>query len=280
MTVRKRAVVTGAASGLGRDISIALGRRGFHVLISDLDMTEAAVTLTMVEQAGGTGETYRCDVTNVEEFQNMAEHVFDGKQGLDLLVNNAGVACGGVVGDAPIRDWQWVMGINFWGMVHGCHCFIPRMKRNRKGHIINVSSAAGLCSLPMMAAYNTSKAAVISLSETLKSELSPYRIGVTVVCPSFFNTNLLKDFRSCDEFEDKFAHAAFENARMTSEDIAEMTVRAYERNRLYVIPQRSARLYSFLKRMSPTMYFKASAFLNSTDSGKNLMYYAARLGLT
>lgn len=279
-TDRKCAVVTGAASGLGRDISVALGRKGFRVLVSDVDMKEAAITLTMVKQAGGEGEIYPCDVTQAEEVQKMADHVFDSWGGLDLLVNNAGVAAAGVVGDMPIEDWHWLVNINLWGMVYGCHAFIPRMKQARRGHIVNVASAAGIVSMPEMACYNVSKAAVISLSETLRGELAPFGIGASVVCPTFFNTNLLRDMRSCDEFQCTFANAAFDNARMTSEDIAELTVKAYEKNRLYVVPQASAKMQWFFKRLSPASYYENFARLNKSDMFRRVVLVLARLGLT
>ncbi len=280
MDERNYAVITGAASGLGRDIAIALGRKGFSVLVADLDTKETAVTAKMVEQAGGTGEVYRCDVTRAEEVQAMADHVFTAGGGLDLLVNNAGVAAAGVVGDMPIKDWHWLMDINFWGMVYGCHAFIPRMKQSRRGHIINVASIAGIVSLPEMACYNVSKAAVISLSETLRGELAPFGIGVSVVCPSFFNTNLLRDMRYCDEFQCTFAHAAFDNARMTSEDIAELVVKAWEKNRLYVLPQASAKMQWFFKRLSPANYYENFARLNKSDMFRRFALVLARLGLT
>ena len=280
MDERKTAVVTGAASGLGRDIAIALGRKGLTVLVADLDMKEAAVTAKMVEQAGGAGEIYRCDVTRVEEMQAMADHVFTTWDGLDLLVNNAGVAAAGVVGDMPIEDWHWLVNINLWGMVYGCHAFIPRMKQARRGHIVNVASIAGIVSLPEMASYNVSKAAVISLSETLRGELAPFGIGVSVVCPSFFNTNLLRDMRYCDEFQCTFAHAAFDNARMTSEDIAGLVVRAWEKNRLYVLPQASAKMQWFFKRLSPANYYENFARLNKSDMFRRFVLVLARLGLT
>lgn len=280
MDERKTAVVTGAASGFGRDIAIALGRKGSRVLVADLDMKEAAITSTMVVQAGGAGEVYRCDVTRVEEVQAMADHVFAAWGGLDLLVNNAGVAAAGVVGNMPIEDWHWLMNINLWGMVYGCHAFIPRMKQSQRGHIINVASLAGIVSLPEMACYNVSKAAVISLSETLRGELAPFGIGVSVVCPSFFNTNLLRDMRYCDEFQCTFAHAAFDNARMTSEDVAGLVLKAWEKNRLYVLPQASAKTQWFFKRLSPANYYENFARLNKSDMFRRFVLVMARLGLT
>ncbi len=280
MAERKTAVVTGAASGLGRDICIALAHKGFRILVADVNPREAAVTLTMVKQAGGAGEICHCDVTKAEEVQKMADHVFSTWSRLDLLVNNAGVAAAGVVGDMPIEDWHWLVNINLWGMIYGCHAFIPKMKQARRGHIINVASAAGIVSMPEMACYNVSKAAVISLSETLKGELSPFDIGVSVVCPTFFNTNLLRDMRFCDEFQCTFTNAAFDNARMTSEDIAALTIKAYEKNRLYVVPQTSAKMQWIFKRLSPARYYEGFAILNRSAALRRIVLMMARLGMT
>jgi len=135
-------------------------------------------------------------------------------------------------------------------------------------------------SLPEMACYNVSKAAVISLSETLRGELAPFGIGVSVVCPSFFNTNLLRDMRYCDEFQCTFAHAAFDNARMTSEDIAGLVVKTWEKNRLYVLPQASAKMQWFFKRLSPANYYESFARLNKSDMIHRFALVLARLGLT
>ena len=276
----KNAVITGAASGLGRDIAIELGRRGFHIMISDINPTESNITLTMVEQAGGSGETYLCDVTKASEVMAMAEYAYKNHDHIDLLVNNAGVAAGGLVGDMPIEDWHWLVSINFWGMVYGCHAFIPKMRRDSGGHIINIASAAGIVCLPEMACYNASKAAIISLSETLRAEVAPYNIGVTVICPSFFNTDLMREMRYCDDFQCDFAQAAFQNARITSEDIAKMLVKAYERNKLYVLPQTSAKLQWFFKRLSPARYYDNFAALNKSALFRRLAIFLAKCGMT
>ncbi|MDT8272636.1 MAG: SDR family NAD(P)-dependent oxidoreductase, partial [Desulfomonilia bacterium] len=169
--------------------------------------------------------------------------------------------------------------INMWGMIYGCHAFLPHMKRAMKGHIISIASAAGIVSLPEMACYNVSKAAVISLSETLRGELAPYNIGVSVVCPSFFNTNLLMDFRYCDEFQCTFAHTTLEYARVTSEQIAQRIVKAYEKNELYVIPHASIKMQWLFKRLSPERYYAYQAKLNSWNLFRPLLLGIARLGL-
>ena len=188
---RKKVVITGAASGLGRALALALARKGCRIGIVDINLDGAEETLRMVERAGGSGETYELDVREVTDWGAMANHFFQCWGGVDVLVNNAGVVAVGHVGDIPIENWEWIFSINFWGMVYGCHTFIPRMKAQGGGHIVNVASAAGLLSLQELGPYNTTKAAVIALSETLRGELAPFKIGVTAVCPMFFNTHLL-----------------------------------------------------------------------------------------
>jgi NAD(P)-dependent dehydrogenase (short-subunit alcohol dehydrogenase family) len=276
----KNAVVTGAASGLGRAIAIALAKKGWRVLVADINDKEAQATVKMVEQTGGTGEVMHCDVTRIEDVQNMADHCFKNWGRVDLLVNNAGVAVGGHTGDMPIKDWEWIVSINFWGMVYGCHVFIPKMKAQGKGYIVNVASNAGIASLPEMAAYNVTKAAIISLSETLKGELAANNIGVTVVCPTFFNTNLGQTMRYTNDFQITFAKAAFENARITSEKIADMTIKAMEKNKLYVLPQFSAKFIWIMKRISPSLFYNNMAFMMKKGFGEKLLLKLARWGMT
>lgn len=280
MEERKNAVITGAASGLGRAIAVALAKRGWRVLVSDINMKGSEITRGMVEKAGGEGDIFECDVTRLEDIRRLADFAFEKWTRIDLLVNNAGVAAGGFVGDIPIEDWYWIVNTNFWGMLYGCHEFVPRMKSQGGGHIVNVSSAAGFVSLPEMASYNVTKAAIISLSETLKSELAPHNIGITVVCPTFFKTNLLTTMRYTDEFQKTFAETAFENGRLSAETIAEMTVRAVEKNQIYLIPQAVGKVQWVMKRLSPSRYYKNMAFMNRRSFFRELALKMAKRGLT
>lgn len=275
----KRVVVTGAGSGLGRALALAMASRGCRVGAADINEETASETLEMVRRRGGGGEVYRVDVSKPEEVEAMADHFFRAWGGVDVLVNNAGVISVGFVGDIPLEDWEWVFGVNFWGMLYGCHCFIPRMKEQGEGYIVNVASAAGFASLLEMAPYNATKAAVISLSETLKGELAPHNIGVTVVCPMFFNTNLLENMRYTDEFEVEFSRTAFRYARMTADEVAVAVVKAVERRRLYVVPQFSGKIVWLLKRMHPRMFYGTMAIFNRDDIGRRMLLWAARKGL-
>jgi NAD(P)-dependent dehydrogenase (short-subunit alcohol dehydrogenase family) len=271
-------VITGAASGLGRAMALALASRGCRIAIADIDMKGAAETLSMVERAGGSGEVYKLDVRAIAEWEAMADHLFEEWGKVDVLINNAGVVAVGHVGEVSMEDWEWIFGINFWGMLYGCHAFVPRMKAQAGGHIVNVASAAGILCMQEQAPYNTTKAGVIALSETLRSELSPFGIGVTAVCPMFFKTNLLEEMRFTDDFESEFAHCTFDNARSSADEVAEAVVKAIEKKRLYVIPQRPGRVLWYIKRLSPGFYFGLLAFLNRTGVGHGFFLFLARRG--
>lgn len=274
----KTAVVTGAASGLGRALSLDLARSGWTIGIADIDLEGARETVELVKGCGGSGEAYRCDVRSVEEVSAMAGHFFDEWGKVALLVNNAGVAVAGLVGDVEVGEWRRIVDINMWGTVFGCHAFIPRMKAQGGGHILNIASAAGIVSLPEMAPYNMVKAAVISLSETLHSELAPCHIGVTVGCPTFFKTNLLDTMSCTDDFQSQFAHAAFDNATMTTEEVASRLLKAVWKNRLYAFPQRKGWLTWVLKRISPSAHHGVLKLMNGSGTGRSVLKMLADKG--
>src|SRR6266498_3005484 len=144
-----RAVVTGAASGLGRELCLELARRGARIVASDVDAAGLDETLRRVTEEVRNGtppavHAVRCDVSKLDDVERLAAEAERLLGGVDVLVNNAGVVAGGRVGDIPMADWQWVLGVNLWGVIHGCHVFAPRMRRQRSGHIVNVASSAGL----------------------------------------------------------------------------------------------------------------------------------------
>ncbi len=273
------AVITGAGSGLGRALSLALAKRNCRVGIADLNLDRARETLSLVELRGGRGMVAEVDVADPESVKCLAERFYGEWGRVDLLINNAGVVAAGHVGDIPLEDWRWQFDVNFWGVLYGCHFFIPSMKRQGGGHILNVASSAGLLNLLEMGPYNASKAAIVSLSETLRAELAPAGIGVTVLCPMFFKTRLLETTRYTDEFERRFAQTAFDNARMSAEEVAERALRAVERGRLYCIPQLSGRTYWAIKRMAPETMYRVLGWGYRMTWGKFLMLKMAEWGL-
>ena len=257
---RRTAIVTGAASGLGRALCVRLARDGYLIAICDIDLTGAAETLTLVEAAGGSGRVEPLDVTDPLAWEALRERLEHDWPQLDLLVNNAGVVVSGDVGRCSLDDWRWIVDANLWGMIHGCHVCVDWLKRNPRGsHVINTSSLAAIGSFPGMAAYNVTKAAVVSFSETLHAELRRHRVGVTVLCPSFFPTALLDNGRFTSPAEQRIARAEFTRTKLTAEKVADAAVRAMAWNQLYVILPAKARVLWWIKRLAPRLFFRIIA---------------------
>lgn len=256
----RTAIVTGAASGLGRALCGRLARDGYSIAICDIDQTGAVETLRLVEALGGSGRVEPLDVTDVAAWESLRTRLQADWPRLDLLVNNAGVAVSGDVGHCPLEDWRWIVDANLWGVVHGCHCMVDWLKRNPAGaHIINTSSLAAIGSFPGMAAYNVTKAAIVSFSETLHSELLRHRVGVTVLCPSFFPTALLDNGRFTSPAERRIARGEFTRTKLTAEAVADAAVRAMARKQLYVVLPAKGRVIWWIKRLSPGLFFRIIA---------------------
>jgi len=249
-----------------------------HHTLADINEAGLKQTSEMVRKAGGNPEIFLCDVSKLDDVMRMADHCFSTWGKVNILVNNAGVASIGFMGDIPIKNWEWIVSINFWGVVYGCHAFVPRMKKQGSGYIVNVASAAGILSSAEMSPYNATKAATISISETLKSELAPYNIGVTVLCPTFIKTNLMESMRFTDEFQKQCSVTGVENARWTSDMIAALVVHAVRKNKLYVVPQMVAKLMWISKRISPSAFFGLFAYLMRKGWARKLMFRMAQKG--
>ena len=252
-----RSVVTGAASGLGRALCLALARRHAQVVVADIDVASAEETARQVVAQGGTAWVTRCDVSQPDQLEALASFADQQMGGTDLLVNNAGVAVSGPVGDVPLRDWEWIMGINLWGVIYGCHTFAPRFKQQRRGHILNVASAAGLLSSPDMAPYNVTKAGVVSLSETLSNELRSFGVGVTALCPTFFRTHILDSGRGNMNPElGQMASKLMDKSKLQAPDVARIALEACDNDQLYCVPMQDGQWAWRAKRLAPEAFFK------------------------
>ncbi len=250
-----RVIVTGAGSGLGRAFCLELARRrGARILCADIDEAAAHKTATSI---GGVAT--RCDVARIEEIEALAATAEREFGGVDLLINNAGVAVGGRVGEAPLDDWRWIMGVNLWGVIHGCHVFAPRLRAQGRGHILNVASAAGLLAPPGMAPYNVTKAAVVALSETLSGELRGSGVGVTVLCPTFFRTNIAASSRAVDNSQIALVEKMMARSKIQADDVARLALDAAARNELYALPHADGRWMWRLKRWAPSSYLAVTA---------------------
>lgn len=196
MQDKKRLVITGGGSGLGRAMALRWARQGAAICITDRDAETAGKVAQEVTQAGGDAIAVQADVTSEADWLTVLEQVQQRWGGVDILINNAGVATAGSFETESIEQWQWILDINLLGIVRGCQTFAPLFKQQGHGQIINISSQAGITHMPCMGSYNAVKAAVIAFSETLRLELAADNIQVSVVCPSFFRTNLDKSMRT------------------------------------------------------------------------------------
>ena len=249
---RKRAFITGGASGLGLALARVLAANGWAIGLFDRD--ETRLSRADSELSGtGTAVAYPGDVRHSHELIVAVNSFVDAHGGLDMMINNAGVAAAGTVSETELTDWQWIMDINFFGVLNGARAAIPHLQLGGNGLMINVASAAAFASLPNMGAYNASKAAVLSLSETLYGELKSAGIQVAVVMPAFFKTALLESLRGPPETHETAARL-MAASNFSADDVARELLHAAARGKLYIVLPRSARWLWRFKRIRPMRY--------------------------
>lgn len=241
-----RILITGGGSGLGLAMARRFAREGWRVLVADLDEAAGQAAATDID-----GVFHRCDVRDDADWQRLRDWCQREWDGLDVLVNNAGVAAAGRIERIEMTDWDWILDINLKGVIRGCRAFVPVFKQQGSGHLVNVASMAGLMHLPGMASYNVTKAAVISLSETLRHELQPHGIRTTVVCPSFVKTNIGGAMRSPDPLLSDRAQRWITGAKLTADDVADQVFQAVRDGRFRVITHPEARRVLWLRRLAP-----------------------------
>lgn len=243
----RRVLVTGAASGLGLALVRRFAERGEQVLATDL-----------AEEAPGdlpSGVDYvRLDVRSDADWAAALDRVRTEWGGLDVLVNNAGVAAGGRIDVTTLDDWQWIVDINLLGVVRGCRTFVPLFKEQRSGQIVNTASLAGLVHAPAMGSYNAVKAGVVALSETLSHELAPFGVSVSVVCPSFFRTNLHTSLQGADAEMEQAAHAMITRARRSADQVADRVLRGIDARRDVILTDVDGHVAWRAKRFARPVY--------------------------
>jgi NADP-dependent 3-hydroxy acid dehydrogenase YdfG len=199
-------VITGAGSGIGRATALAFAEQGARIAVCDVD--QARLDTLAVELGGRALLVRKVDVADRLMMRLFADEVHVMAPAADVIVNNAGVGLGGSFLDTTLDDWDWLLGVNLRGVVHGCHFFIPKMvERGTGGHVVNVSSILGIQSAANLSAYVASKFAVRGLSLSLREELAPHKIGVTAICPGMINTAIVADGRASDKLGARRARA-------------------------------------------------------------------------
>ena len=257
MTGGKRVFITGGASGLGQALAVHYAGQGWRVLIGDLDRERCADTVAQLQHASPASDAVACDVTVEADVQAAADWLRQHWGGVDVVINNAGVAQMGGIDIASADDWQWIVDINLLGVARGCRVFTPLLRAQGGGRLVNIASMAGLVHMPHAAAYNATKAAVVALSETLQLELEADNIGVSVVCPAFFRTALAQNMRASDPKLEAMTKRLVERARIGPEDIARQVYEGVQRGDTHILTHPQARRTWWLKRVLPYRLYLA-----------------------
>lgn len=238
----RTAFVTGAASGIGRGLANRFAAEGMQVVLADVEETALALAVTSIEATGAQVLGVVCDVAKVDSVRAAAQRSVEAFGSVHVVCNNAGVSTFGPLADSTAGDWAWTVGVNLMGVVHGIQTFVPHMLAHGEGgHVVNTASIGGLIPLAGCGVYTATKYAVVGLSEVLNLEVGSKGIGVSVLCPSFVNTQLFDSVRNRPEGFDvtsevpEFVKIALARGS-TPEEMAEEVVKGIRQNRLHIVP--------------------------------------------
>ena len=247
------AVVTGAASGIGRATALALAKEGCELALADVNDAGLEETAQAVRALGRKASTHRVDVADKERMRRFADEVHAEHGAVHVLVNNAGVTVTAPFEEHSLEDWEWIVGINFWGVVYGCKFFLPYLKQADEAHIVNLSSMFGLMGVPAQSSYCATKFAVRGLSEALWVELKDQNIGVTSVHPGGVRTNIAKSARSEAAELKTRAIDVIERFSVSPGRCAKLIVGAIKKNKMRQLVTRETHFVDVAKRFSPVL---------------------------
>jgi len=245
----KVAAVTGAASGLGRSMALAFATEGMDVALADVDDRNLNSVENEIQNLGVRAIALKMDVSRGEQVEAFRDQAITRLGGVHVVCNNAGVSPLGAAWECSVADWQWTLGVNLWGVIHGIRAFTPHLIAQNEGHIVNTASVSGLISPPGASAYNVTKHAVVTLSETLHHELREKnsRVGVSVLCPAYVSTgisnserNRPKDLPASERSAETLARQAMlkkavASGKITADQVAQAVVAAIKEERFYIL---------------------------------------------
>jgi NAD(P)-dependent dehydrogenase (short-subunit alcohol dehydrogenase family) len=257
--VGKHVLITGAASGIGRETAFSFAEEGAALELADIDSKGLERTALLARRLGAEVHTHVVDVSSADDMSRFAARVHERVPAIDVLVNNAGVAVAGSFVGTELSVWDWAISVNLKGVVHGCHFFLPKMiERGAGGHVVNMASLAGIVAQNRMAVYAATKFAVVGLSESLHAELAPAGIGVTTVCPGLIDTPITRNSRLTGDLSTRSDYREataklFHKRNYSPKRVADAIVRAAQTSGglLPVSPESWAIYYG--KRVSPRL---------------------------
>ena len=256
----KLVVITGAGSGIGRATALAFAEKGADIVVADIDSVAAARTVELVELLGARAYLYTVDVSSGEAMEKFANDVKATAGVPDVVVNNAGIGMSGPFLATEVKDWEKILGVNVWGVIHGARCFGEMMReRGEGGHIVNLASAAAYTPSRTLSAYSTTKAAVLMLSECLRAEFARYGIGVSAICPGFIATNITRTTKFVGQSAEQQERTRqrvtglYRKRNFGPEKVAERIVDAVRRDKAVVPVALEARASKAISRLSPAL---------------------------
>jgi NAD(P)-dependent dehydrogenase (short-subunit alcohol dehydrogenase family) len=244
----KVAVVTGGGSGIGRSLAHAFARRGARVVLADIEKPALDAVANELERAGGEVLALRVDVADSRQVAHLAEAAYEAFGAVHVLCNNAGIAVGGRIKDVSLEEWDWVLRVNLYGVIHGLHAFLPHMLASGEpGHVVNTASLAGLASAAGLSPYSASKYAVVAISEALAQECAGTNVGVSVLCPGWVKTRIAEtDRHAGPNIPPRPATAEGEQIQalirgfiatgLDPDRVAQRVIEGIERKDLYILP--------------------------------------------
>ena len=271
----KVAAITGAGSGIGQQLAVLLAKQGCHLALSDVNEQGLLKTLELIKDTGVRATLDKVNVANLEEVRAWAEKVEQDHGSINMIFNNAGVALGSTVEGASYDDLEWIVGINFWGVVYGTKEFLPRIKKTGDGHVVNISSLFGLTAQPTQSAYNATKFAVRGFTESLRQELDIENCGVSALCvhPGGIRTNIANAAKMNDSLRalgmspEKSARSFNKLLRCPPEEAARQILEAVQKDKRRLLIGNDAKAIDLIQRILPTGYQKVTAF--ATKLGKS-----------
>ena len=263
----KVAAITGAGSGIGQQLAVLLAQQGCHVALSDINEQGLASTLELLKSYPVTVSSQVLDVSNREAVQQWAQASVQQHGSVNMVFNNAGVALGSTVEGASYQELEWIVGINFWGVVYGTKEFLPFIKQTKDGHIINISSLFGLTAQPTQSAYNATKFAVRGFTESLRQELDIENCGVSALCvhPGGIRTNIANaakmngSLRALGMNPEKSAKTFNKLLRCPPEEAARQILDAVQKDKRRLLIGNDAKTLDLIQRVLPTGYQKVTA---------------------
>lgn len=264
----KVAAITGAGSGIGQQLAVLLAKQGCHLSLSDVNEKGLAETVQLTKNANVRVTTKKVDVANLSEVKAWAAETVQNHGSVNMIFNNAGVALATTVEGASYEDYEWIVNINFWGVVYGTKEFLPHIKKTGDGHIINISSLFGLTAQPTQSGYNATKFAVRGFTESLRQELDIENSGVSALCvhPGGIRTNIAKAAKMSSSIQslgmnpDKSAQTFDKLLRCPPEEAARQILEAVLKDKRRLLIGNDAKAIDFMQRVLPTGYQKISAF--------------------